>query len=204
MRELIAGAFLSFERKGKDMEAAYCHPRVLITTNVHPRIHVSDRAEFTRIRRIDVRPLEGNNGDRGWPKKLLEQMPAFLWACREVYQRFATPGHDLPITDACRAALEGGAAELAEEFDFLAERLEVTGDENDFVPAKKMVELFDQAKYQEWKRSDARRWLVNSGAWKRTKDGKKETQWIGKKAVAVWRGVREIDAGPFGNISAAK
>jgi hypothetical protein len=194
MREIIAGAYLSFERKGKDMEVAYLHPRCLFTTNVEPRISLSDRAEFTRIRRINVRPLPDNQGDHGWKARLMAQMPAFLHACRKVYERFATVGRDLPITDACRAALAGGESEIDDEFDFLSVRLEFTGNDNDVVTAKRMVELFDQAHYKGWERANAYKWLTGRGA-RRRENGKLLFKKIDGKAVAVWRGVKEISGG---------
>ena len=62
MRELIAGAYLAVERKGKDIESLYMHPRCLFTTNIEPEILKENRAEYTRIRRVNVKPLTNNRG----------------------------------------------------------------------------------------------------------------------------------------------
>jgi len=203
MREIISGALLPFERKGKDMTVGYFHPRCLFTSNVHFKIDSNDRAEFTRIRKIIVSPLKDNAGDQGWKRRLIEQMPAFLFECRKVYETFATPGQDLPITDACRAALVGGSEAIDEEFDFLSSRLEVTGDSGDFIEAKRLVDLFDLARYRSWDRTNAYSWLRSRGATNKNADGTKAVKKIAGRTVAVWRGLRELSAGPFRDVTRA-
>jgi len=206
MRELISGAFLAFERKGHDMEQGYFHPRVLLTTNVEPRIIVTDRAEYTRIRRVNVRTLVGNQGDRTWPIRLLEQMPAFLFECRKVYQRMVPTGKDIPITQACHDALAGGSAALEEEFEYLSLRLALTGKETDFVTSKRMSDLFKLGGYtlKPYAAENARAWLRSGGATNRTPDGKQIFKKIAGKATAVWRGVRESESGVFSEVSSAQ
>lgn len=191
MREIISGAFLATEKKGKDIESAYFHPRVLMSTNVEPRIMATDRAEFTRIRRINVKPLENNEGDRSWPGKLLAQMPAFLYACREVYERFVTAGKDLPITQACRDALEGGAQATNEEFEYLSARLDFAPDA--VISSKRLTELFRLGGLREWDQHHAREWLKSRGATNRTPSGTQIVKKVRNKSVACWVGVREIE-----------
>lgn len=198
MREVIAGAYIYMEGKGKDGKSAYFHPRCLLSTNVEPRISMSDRAEYTRVRRINVKALEKNEGDRAWPKKLTQQMPAFLFECKKVYERLVTEGKDLPITAACHEALRGGEEAMAEDFDFLAEHLEVTKKETDYITSKGLTELMNRANYKEWIRKDAYRWLRSLGAYNKGPDGKDlfKTE-KGGKQMRVWRGVRELSTSTF-------
>lgn len=200
MREVIAGAYIYMEGKGKDGKSAYFHPRCLLSTNVEPRISMSDRAEYTRVRRINVKELDDNKGDRAWPKKLLEQMPAFLFECKKVYERMVTEGRDLPITEACKEALRGGEEAMAEDFDFLTEYLEVTKKETDYITSKNLIELMNRANYKEWVRKDAYRWLRSLGAYNKGPDGKDLFRTEMGKQRRVWCGVRELSTGPLRHI----
>lgn len=203
MREIISGAYLYTEGKGKDGQSVYFHPRVLMTTNVEPRITMSDRAEYTRVRRVNVQSLEKNLGDKTWPRKLLSQMPAFLFECRRVYTEMVTEGRDLPITDACREALRGGEHAMAEDFDYLSERLEVTGLETDYITSAKLIDLMDKAHYKEWVRKDAYRWLRSLGATNRAETG--GDLFIrpkGGRSMRIWRGIKDR-TGTFNGIGTA-
>lgn len=193
MRELISGAMLSFEEKGRPFEAGHFHPRCLIDTNVDPRIDINNPAEYTRVRRVNVAALKDNQGDTGWSKRLLEQMPAFLFECRKVYERMVTPGQGIPITQACHDALAGGTAEIEDEFAYLAARLEITGDDADVVTCARMEKLILDARYTGWTAKNAKDWLRSKGARNRAADGKTQLK-IGPKnhRQSVWRGVREI------------
>lgn len=204
MREVISGAFLFMEGKGKDGQSAYFHPRCLLSTNVEPRITTSDRAEFTRIRRINVASLEKNEGDRAWPKKLLQQMPAFIFECKKVYDRMVTGGKDIPITEACRLALRGGEEALSEDFDYLAERIEITGKEDDYITSKQLSDLMEKAHYKEWIRKDAYRWLRARGAKNKTPDGKEIFVTVRGRSQRAWKGVKEIESGLFEGIGGAR
>lgn len=199
MREIISGAYLFTEGKGKDGQSFYFHPRCLLTTNVEPRISRSDRAEYTRIRRVNVDSIPDNQGDQNWPEKLLAQMPAFLFECRKVYERMmkGRAGQDLPITPACVEALKGGEAALAEDFDYLAERLEVTGVADDVVSSRRLSELMEKAHYKEWVRKDAYRWLRSQGATNKQEDGTDVyiTVKKGDKSVRGWTGIKEREGG---------
>jgi hypothetical protein len=200
MREIISGAYLYMEGKGKDGQSAYFHPRCLLSTNVEPRISISDRAEYSRIRRINIEAPAASQsgiGDREWPRRLLAQMPAFLFECRKVYDRMVPSGKDIPITPACHEALRGGEGAMAEEFDFLAVRLEVTGDMNDYISARNLVSLMSEAKYTEWVRTNAYNWLRSQGATNKTPEGKDLVVKKGGKAVRIWRGIKLVDGGVF-------
>lgn len=194
MRELISGAYLATEEKNGALGSAYFHPRCLLTTNVEPRITSSDRAEYTRVRRINVRQLKDNQGDLDWKNRLLQQMPAFLYECRKVYERFVVAGKDLPYTQACKDALKGGEKAMAEDFDFLAEHLEITGNEEDRISSKRLCELMEQARYKEWVRKDAYAWLRATGATNQKADGSPLIAKVRGVAARMWCGVREIDS----------
>ncbi len=202
MREIISGANLSFEFKGKDMASAYFHPRCLLSTNVEPRIRVNDSAERTRVRRINISPLDGNKGDRSWPRRLIEQMPAFLFECRKVWQSFAIPGQDLPYTQACLDALAGGKEDLDEEFEALAARIEITGKEEDFITIRQLSDIFEKIRYfDEWKKKDARKWMRDGGAQDRHSNGNKIQRRIQGTVTNIWTGVKKIDESPFDGVS---
>lgn len=203
MREIISGAILPFERKGKDMQVAYFHPRCLFTSNVHFKIDTHDRAEYTRIRKVLVSPLKDNAGDQGWKRRLLEQFPAFLWECRKVYEAFATPGQDLPITEACHAALSDGMEAIDAAFDYLSVRLEFGTGDQFFVSKKDVSDLMDRARYQGFERVNAYKWLESRGAHQYVPNTKKRHQKkINGRTTDVWLGVRERETGAFRNVAA--
>lgn len=205
MREIISGANLSFEFKGKDMASAYFHPRCLLSTNVEPRILVNDSAERTRVRRVNIAPIPGNKGDRNWPIKLAKQMPAFLFECRAVWERFAVPGQDLPYTQACLDALSGGVDATEEEFDSLLERIEITSNTEDRITTRRLVEIFESIKYAGWNKENAYRYLRSRGGRDKDENGKKfQQKEKGGIVRKYWTGIKELSTGVFDNIHRAR
>jgi Domain of unknown function (DUF3854)/Family of unknown function (DUF5906) len=189
LRELLAGADLPVERKGKDIYTARLHPRVLITTNY--QIEWGDRAEQSRFLQVDVAANTlHEHGDSSWPVRLLTEVPQLLYRAREAYSRAmasAAPGStDIPLTEVTLKVMSQGQDAADERWDKLEAIIE--SDPAGRVSGAEMTAELEKLGYRDWALADARKWLRQRGY--ELKAGKVPGF---TKTVKCWHGFRLVD-----------
>lgn len=108
--------------------------KLIIASNFEPRV-TGDRADQSRLVWIQVAPSKNTN-DPNWSVRLRAELPAFLWACREAYNKLCADCGDIATMAETKAlALEASEADelvyrdLMESCFVLDSKASVTGDE---------------------------------------------------------------------------
>lgn len=123
VHSMLGGDRVQIERKGVDAFSAEIHAKLIVTSNIIPEIDVHERNQITRIlyfplsepsdeylRQYCLTDSEGNivRGKDGVPKyiggnldeKLFSEIDAFLYKCREDYEKLCPNRQDIPVPDA--------------------------------------------------------------------------------------------------------
>lgn len=73
------------------------YAKLFIGSNSYPQISFADRSERTRLLLVKVAPFHDEQGDPDFQDRLCEEMPAFLYSCREAYTMECPRGMSLRV-----------------------------------------------------------------------------------------------------------
>lgn len=124
VRNLTSNDLCPIERKGQDAFMANLFSRVLVASNYLPKID-STGADLSRLLVVNIEESK-HKGDITWEARLKAELPAFLYACREIYEEMCA-NHSTIHKDAATERLVNNCHKLfeiklailaAELFDF--------------------------------------------------------------------------------------
>jgi hypothetical protein len=185
VRNLAAGASMRVEKKGKDAEIIYLHPRMLLAGNAPLKFDLADRAEVSRFLHIKVKPMAaGVVREGGYKAKLIAEFGGILHRAKAAYAELAR-GNEITWTPETRAVMEGAAIDPEEEFGPVVNRIEFGADYR--ITVARLNALLDEARIVDdragsYKRTNFLKFLASRGA-------EKAQAKIGGTKVKVWRGI---------------
>lgn len=120
LRNLSSGDAVAIERKGKDAFTGTLMAKVIVASNPMPEI-TSQKADLSRLILMPVAPSPVKD-DATWPQRLVEELPAYLYACREAYGVLC-PGHGkITLSAAMLDLVKERAEEFEDEFQVFFDR----------------------------------------------------------------------------------
>lgn len=114
LRNITAGDHVSVERKGKDPFDAFMYVKLLIGSNHEPEITSQD-SDVSRLIYLKVKPSKRRD-DLTWEPKLVKELPAFLWSCREEYCRRCPEHGDIALSQEAKDAVAEAHKDFEERF----------------------------------------------------------------------------------------
>jgi hypothetical protein len=98
IKQLTGGDITSIEAKGVDSFSAEIYAKLLISSNMPPRINPELEAHTSRLIRLKVAPIAaGQPKDEQFKTRLIAEGYAFLCKCREAYDKYINNGQDALI-----------------------------------------------------------------------------------------------------------
>ena len=97
IRNITSGDQVDVEFKGEAQFSTKMYLKLIIGSNHEPEI-TSGGADKSRLIRIHVSENINKKDDPEWPERLKQELPAFLHACREQYEKLC-PNHGKIILD---------------------------------------------------------------------------------------------------------
>jgi hypothetical protein len=109
-RSLTSGDVVPIEFKGQGTVNTVLYIKLMIASNYEPDITMGN-ADMSRLIRIDVEesPIKD---DGNWEEELQKELPYFLHACREVYQRLCPNHGQIAVNDETRELVLSSSDEL--------------------------------------------------------------------------------------------
>ena len=116
MREFVrnwtSGDPVPVEFKHQTPFMAVLRVKLFVASNPQPDL-TSQVADTSRMILIEVAPTETKD-DPTWAARLKAELPAFLWACREVYQALCPKHGNIPIAETTKELLEDATVAFEE------------------------------------------------------------------------------------------
>jgi Family of unknown function (DUF5906) len=162
LHQLSGGDRVFIEPKGLPGFSAQPNVRVIIGSNEKPQINQS-RSNTSRLLPVEVGPRAVYLSDAHWPRRLREQLPAFLAECRRAYQELCPEHGDIPLEGATKEALDTAAETGDDQYIHVVEALGLVPDQAACVSTKDLFAAAD-AQFPHLTRSnnawgDFKRWL---------------------------------------------
>lgn len=157
-RNISSGDVITIDFKGKNQFSAYVYLKLIIGSNLEPSIS-GQTSDVSRLVPIEIKP-NTNPIDEGWESKLTDELPYFLYACRQMYERLCPFNEAIKVNETTIQARQDIVDESEEMFIYLFDKyIEKTDKEEDFIPGyyiKRALEETgllkgtDQKKFQMW------------------------------------------------------
>lgn len=114
IRNVTGGDPVPIEFKNKTPFTTNLRCKLFIASNSKPEL-TSQQSDLSRMIYIEVAPSK-NTDDPSWEQRLMDEMPGFLFACREEYRRRCPRGGDILVSEGSRRLQEEAAAAFEESF----------------------------------------------------------------------------------------
>lgn len=112
IRNITSGDYVPLEGKGADQVMGRLRVKLMVASNPKPEM-TNQRSDQSRFIYIEVGASQNIN-DPTWESRITRELPAFLWACRELYEKVCGDHGDIPVNQRTKE-LRGEAAETFEE-----------------------------------------------------------------------------------------
>jgi hypothetical protein len=146
VRNITSGDPVSIEFKGYTAYTAVLRTRLFIHTNESPII-TGGRADQSRIIHIEVSESKQKN-DPDWEKKLITELPQFLFKCREAYQKLCPNHGEIVVPESIIEAAGAAAADIDYKWEiFFDQHFQVN--ETGSVDAKDVARLLQESGYKD-------------------------------------------------------
>ncbi len=130
LRNVTSGDEVLVEYKGEALETKRLNVKLIIGSNYLPDL-TSSRADTSRLILLTV-DKSASTDDPTWDGRLRAELPAFLAACKETYERLCPHHGKLPLSADDVAAVTERADAYEEEFSDTADDfLTITGNQED-------------------------------------------------------------------------
>lgn len=132
VKQLTGGDTTSIEGKGENSFTGKIYSKLLVTSNIMPRINPEIQAHTSRLIKVEVAPLADSRKDSGFEKRLQQEIYAFLYSCQQAFNVLISNGYDK--LDLPKELVEKMTAECASETylnvqDFCEEYIEFSDSE---------------------------------------------------------------------------
>jgi len=115
VREATSGDESVIEPKGKTPYSKALNLKMIVFSNQLPSTS-SQQADVSRV--IPLRVSASNTvDDPKWSEKLYEQLPQFLWKCRDTYQRICAHHGNFRLDDETMATIDDLASSYEDDFE---------------------------------------------------------------------------------------
>jgi hypothetical protein len=88
IHQLLGGDQVAVEFKGENSFMARVYSKLLIGSNFTPDVDFSKNSEATRLLYLEIKPLKNKESNTYYEKQLVEEAPAFLFKCRQMYDKY--------------------------------------------------------------------------------------------------------------------
>ena len=99
IKSIISGEVLSVEHKYQNKYTKHIYAKLLIMSNYSPQINMEDRSEISRLLYLHLSAPKQVGGDNTFEDRLVEEMPNFLYKCREAYRQECENGNDINVPE---------------------------------------------------------------------------------------------------------
>jgi hypothetical protein len=175
LRQITGGDTAVVENKHANAYTAPIYCRLMIASNYDPAMS-GDFADMSRLILLHVTPP--TKIDPAWEEELQEQLPHFLYACREVYERICPLHDEIAVNEVTKELVSGVIAESEEMFAALFDAL-FTQNSHCSVSGAEMKAAIQGSRWARsmtpCKQGDFKRWMERerSVVVSRTRDGVK-------------------------------
>jgi hypothetical protein len=133
LHHLSGGDRVFVEPKGLPGFSAQPNVRVIIGSNERPQI-TTGRSNTSRLLPIEVGPRDAYRSDAHWPRRLRDELPAFLAQCRRVYTQLCSDHGNIPLEIAAQEALDTASESGDDYHAHVAETLGLVPDPDSYLP----------------------------------------------------------------------
>lgn len=102
IKQLTGGDQVMINPKGERAFTAQVYSKIIVNSNLFPHINVLNRSELSRLILITIKKYDGifaDSGDNDYKERLYQEMPAFLYKCRQYYPSYFKTQTDIIIPD---------------------------------------------------------------------------------------------------------
>jgi len=188
IRNLVSGERVTINPKGEKAFSVEVYVRLIVGANYAPEITGSG-ADASRLLRIDV-ASSLNNNDPTWKQRLIDELPFFLYACREVYKTKCPNFGKISLDDKTLDLIKKSHQDFEEGYEVALERLFVEVDPKGTVPARELEARYrDDLRWNSNQICDFKRFLERT----HKVSTKRETVKSGggkEKKITVYSGLR--------------
>lgn len=127
VRNITSGDNVVVEFKGLPPFSVRMYAKLIIGSNHEPEIS-SGGADTSRLIRLDVSENTNNKSDPQWEKRLVSELPGFLFECRRAYERLCPNHGQIELTDKTRNSVLAATELIESQWEDVASRRLVFGD----------------------------------------------------------------------------
>jgi hypothetical protein len=171
VRNVTSGDPVLIEFKGQTPFSTRLYVKLFVASNPKPEF-TSQNSDRSRVLYIEVAESTTKD-DPTWRDRLKDELPGFLWACRQTYERLCPHHGDIQISDASKALVSGAAESFEDHWEDIFEASFVLDPKNR-VPAVRFAADLEKHHLSSHDVSDFKTWLERSHGIKqrRSSDGR--------------------------------
>lgn len=119
VRNVTSGDPVLIEFKNKTPFSTPLYVKLFVASNPKPEF-TSQNSDRSRVLYIEVAESQRKD-DPTWRDRLKQELPGFLWACRQTYDRLCPHHGDIQVSDASKALVSGAAESFEDNWENIFE-----------------------------------------------------------------------------------
>lgn len=125
IKQILGGDTVDINDKFQTPFSAEVYARLFILSNEPPQIVYEDESQRTRLLVVRISKFKDDRGDANFRQRLVDEMPAFLAKCKQIYPRYFTTGFNMKPPEAMDDFIKTVCATVDSDMlqDFIAQHL---------------------------------------------------------------------------------